>query len=119
MQINSSVPQIQLKSINSQVNSQNEAAKRSNQALTSFNKAPKEQKTKAAQQMSKAKTSAQSVQRSGFQKRTQQIKKAMAQFNQVTKEGSKEANIFMAKIISPPGSELSPKELGQFIDQYA
>jgi flagellum-specific peptidoglycan hydrolase FlgJ len=119
MQINSSVPQVQLKAINNQVNSQNEAAKKSNQAVTSFNKAPKEQKSKAAQHMSKAKQSAQSVQRSGFQQRSQQVKKATAQSYQVTQEGSKEANIFMAKIMSPPQSELSPKELGQFIDQYA
>lgn len=119
MKLDPSAPSINIKSISRQTESFNQSAKMRNQANTAFYKASGEQKPAATIQLNQAKKSAESRHMATYNQRINTVKETTAKLNQVTKEKGTEANVMMAKVISPPGSKLQPQQLGRFIDQYA
>ncbi|GAB4283096.1 MAG: hypothetical protein Kow0029_29030 [Candidatus Rifleibacteriota bacterium] len=119
MKIDPSVTQINVNSIGNSTAALNKAAQQSNQAASSLNQAPASKRPQAVRQLNEARKSAESIKRAAFNNRMQTIKATTAKISRQTRENSKEANVLMAKVISPPGSKLPPQQLGQFLDKYA
>jgi hypothetical protein len=119
MKLGSASTKIDIKSISSQTEAQIEAAKVKNQASSSFYKASTTQKPAAIKQLNQAQKTAGSRQLANFNQRLSEIRSTTAQLNEETKQSNLDANVLMAKVISPPGSKLQPQKLGQFIDKYA
>ncbi len=119
MKLSPASPTIDIKSISSQSEAQIEAAKVKNQANSAFYKSSGEQKASAIKQLNQAQKTAGSRQLANFNQRLSEIRSTTAQLNQETRENSADANVLMAKVLSPPGSKLQPQQLGQFIDKFA
>lgn len=119
MKLNPAAPTINVKSISRQTEAQNKSSKNLNQANKAFYSADLEKKAEATRQLSQAKSSAGAQKLATYNQRLENIKATTAQLNQKTRESGTEANVLMAKVISPPGSKLQPSQLGKFIDHYA
>lgn len=119
MKLDPSPTQININSISKQTAAFNRAAQTSNRATSAFNQAPKSQKTKATLQRTETLKSSESTKRATFNNRMETLKATTAKLNQQTRENGKNANKIMAQAISPPGSQLSPQQLGRFIDKFA
>ncbi|MEW6713272.1 MAG: hypothetical protein AB1403_25855, partial [Candidatus Riflebacteria bacterium] len=63
--------------------------------------------------------SAGTTHRTSYNQRLNALRSTTEKMNEVARQKNTEANVMMAKVISPPGSKLNPQQLGRFIDQFA
>lgn len=119
MQIDPSTPSINIKSISQLFQTQSEAGRMRNQATSALQKSSNSEKPQASRQVQQAVNNAVKAERDSYNQRVQTVKNTTAQVNEKTKQIGLEANILMAKAISPPGSKMHPQQLGQFIDKFA
>ncbi|MFZ5949657.1 MAG: hypothetical protein ACOYXC_03045, partial [Candidatus Rifleibacteriota bacterium] len=111
MKLDPSTPKIDVKSISRQVEAQNRSARMRNKAATSFQKSSGSQKPAATRQFNEAVQSAGSTQRASYNQRLSALRSTTGKMNEVARQRSTEANVMMAKVISPPGSQLNPQQL--------